>query len=212
MIEDIKREMEMRNVSLAARPTCPVTLLRITQKYTRGSIAKVMRNSSSINSLHRTISAIYCTYIPRIYAYIHVICTCINDNDDKINQQYKNNNNNNNKYNKIYRYTYVYRYRPCHRMLIAKDQPCSACIVKHGFSNQTGFVRHSSRSDRAPCKRTVKTYKRTRTTRLAGSSRFCGVIIRSKNLERIRVLFSTITTFVFRLSFFFSLFLPSLSQ
>lgn len=50
-------------------------------------------------------------------------------------------------------------------MLIAKDQPCSACIVKHGFSNQTGFVRHSSRSDRAPCKRTVKTYKRTRTTR-----------------------------------------------
>lgn len=50
-------------------------------------------------------------------------------------------------------------------MLIAKDQPCSACIVKHGFSNQTGFVRHSPRSDRAPCKRTVKTYKRTRTTR-----------------------------------------------
>jgi len=50
-------------------------------------------------------------------------------------------------------------------MLIAKDQPCNACIVKHGFSNQTGFVRHSSRSDRAPCKRTVKTYKRTRTTR-----------------------------------------------
>lgn len=33
----------------------------------------------------------------------------------------------------IYRYTYVYRYRPWHRMLIAKDQPCSACIVKHGF-------------------------------------------------------------------------------
>lgn len=52
---------------------------------------------------------------------------------------------------------YIYRYiGHCHRMLIAKDQPCSACIVKHGFSNQTGFVRHSPRSDWAPCKRTVK--------------------------------------------------------
>lgn len=88
---------------------------------------------------------------------------CINDNDDKINQQYIRIIINITRY--IYRYIYVYRYRPCHRMLIAKDQPCSACIVKHGFSNQTGFVRHSSRSDRAPCKRTVKTYKRTRTTR-----------------------------------------------
>lgn len=194
--------MEIRNVSLAARPTCPVTLLRITQKYTRSSIAKVIRDSPFMNSLYRIICAIYCTYIPRIYAYIHVICMCINDNDDKINQQYKNNNNNN---NKIYRYTYVYRYRPCHRMLIAKDQPCSACIVKHGFSNQTGFVRHSSRSDRAPCKRTVKTYKRTRTTRLAGSSRFCGVIIRSKNLEHIQF-YSQQSRHLFRLSFFFSLF------
>ena len=49
---------------------------------------------------------------------------------------------------------------PFHRMLIAKDQPCCACI-KHGFSNQTGFVQHSPRSDWAPCKRTVK-HKRTR--------------------------------------------------
>ena len=44
---------------------------------------------------------------------------------------------------------------PFHRMLIAKNQPCCACI-KHGFSNQTGFVQHSARSDWAPCKRTVK--------------------------------------------------------
>lgn len=117
------------------------------------------------------------------YVYTHT-CRCINDNDDKINQQYIRIIINITRY--IYRYIYVYRYRPCHRMLIAKDQPCSACIVKHGFSNQTGFVRHSSRSDRAPCKRTVKTYKRTRTTRR------CVVEILWR-IIRSRILISTVS-------------------
>lgn len=80
-------------------------------------------------------------------------------------------------------------------MLIAKDQPCSACIVKHGFSNQTGFVRHSPRSDRAPCKRTVKTYKRTRTTRR------CVVeilwrIIRSRILRSLHLYLNSHVTFL----------------
>lgn len=118
----------------------------------------VVRKSYSNSSSLWVFGNHICIY----YVHTHT-CMCINDNDDKINQQYIRMMINITRY--IYRYIYVYRYRPCHRMLIAKDQPCSACIVKHGFSNQTGFVRHSSRSDRAPCKRTVKTYKRTRTTR-----------------------------------------------